>query len=343
MAIEQKILKLTTEERLALLLSILGPDAAKAALKSINPTRAKFVSKLLEDFKLDPPSSEEIEYIVNDFNKYFSFAVSTLGPQIEQATKSAIKKDKKNAKTDEPSEEDLEHGPKITLYDPIEETGDIAHDLNQLNAFQIATALKQDHPKTIALVLRNLTTSLSAKVIQGLPEESRNAVVIVLSQPSTVPQLICDKVLKTTFAKANTVRSKREETDEAEALAQLMRSLPKEIRNELIEKLTEENSELVQEIRSKLYVFDDLSRLDDRDIQKVLGETETDILIVALQQADPKLTASLLGNLSKRARQTIEEEMQYKTGVSEAEIQESRGKLVEVVGRLDEAGEITLS
>lgn len=342
MATEQKNLKLTTEERLALLLSILGPDAAKAALKSINPTRAKFVSKLLEDFKNDPPSNEEVEYIVEDFNKYFSFAVSTLGPQIEKATKAAGK-NKKDVKTEEDDSVDEEHGPKITLYEPVDETGDIAHDLNQLDAFQIATALKNDHPKTIALVLRQLTTSLSAQVIQGLSEDSRNAVVIVLSQPSTVPQLISEKVLKTTFTKANSVRSRREEIAEAEALAQLMRSLPKDIRNDLIEKLTEENEELVQEIRAKLYVFDDINRLDDRDIQKVLGETETDILIVALQQADPNLTASLLGNLSKRARQTIEEEMQYKTGVSEAEIQESRGKLVEVVGRLDEAGEITLN
>lgn len=335
------MLKLTTEERLALLLTILGQDVANAALQKINPTRAKFVEKLLNDFKQDPPSSEEVDYIIQDFNKYFSFALTTLGPQIEKANRKA-KKNKKDPEPEEPVDAS-EAGPRITLYDQVDPTGDITHDLNQLDSYQIATSLQNDHPKTIALVLRHLTTELSAQVIQKLDEETRNSVVIVLSQPSTVPQLIAEKVVQTTFTKANAVRSRREEVGQAEALAQLMRSLPKEIRNDLIEKLTDENEALVQEIRSQLYVFADLHRLDDRDIQKVLGETETDILIVALQQADPNLTAKLLGNLSKRARQTIEEEMQYKTGVSEMEIQESRGRLVEVVGRLDEAGEITLS
>lgn len=336
------MLKLTTEERLALLLTILGQDIANAALAKINPTRAKFVAKLLEDFKQDPPSSEEVDFIVEDFNKYFSFALTALGPEIEKANRKA----KKNKKEPEPDEEPVdasEAGPRITLYDHVNPTGDITHDLNQLNSYQIATALQNDHPKTIALVIRHLTTELSAKVIQKLDESTRNAVIVVLSQPSTVPQLIADKVVQTTFTKANAVRSRREEVGQAEALAQLMRSLPKDIRNDLIEKLTDEDEALVQEIRSQLYVFSDLHRLDDRDIQKVLGETETDILIVALQQADPKLTAKLLGNLSKRARQTIEEEMQYKTGVSDMEIDEARGKLVEVVGRLDEAGEITLT
>ena len=78
---------LTTEERLALLLNVLGRDAEVAALKNMHPTRALFVSKLLEEYKQSPPSEDEVDYIVDDFGKYFSFAMTTLKPQVAKAQK----------------------------------------------------------------------------------------------------------------------------------------------------------------------------------------------------------------------------------------------------------------
>ena len=77
---------LSTEERLALLLSVLGPDAVNAALKKMNPTRSNFIKNLLDEYKTVPPSEEEIEFIIRDFSRYFSFAMKTLGPEIHQAS-----------------------------------------------------------------------------------------------------------------------------------------------------------------------------------------------------------------------------------------------------------------
>lgn len=335
----------STDERLALLLTALGEEAATAAFKSIHPTRAVYVRQLLEEFKADPPSREELEFVVNDFNNYFTFALETLGPEVAEAKKTKSMQAKAKAKSAGTGGEaaGVSGGkPELIVFDPIEPTGDIAADLSQLHPFQITKTLESDHPKTIALVLQQIDTPLAAAVLEGLPESKRADAVIFLSQPSTVPQLIINQVLSSTFEKANTIRLKEEPVDHAKALAELMRSLPKDMRKALIERLTEENPELVEDIRSKLYVFDDVNRLDDRDIQKVLGEVETDCLIVGLQRADQELVDKIMGNLSKRARQTIEEEMQYKTGVSDKEVEEAREKLVAAIGRLDEAGEITL-
>jgi len=333
------MLTLTSEERLALLLSVLGDDASKAAFQSMHPTRATYVKRLLDEFKNDPPSHDEIEYVVKDFNNYFAFAMETLQPQIQQAKQANAD----NAKSpNSKSASAVPKKPQPTFFDAIEPTGKPVDDLNRLDAYQIGMALKDDHPKTVALVLRQLETPLAAAVLENLSENTRTDSVVFLSHESTVPEKIVHQVLVSTFEKANSIHFRETVVDQSQVLADLMRSLPKEMRNQLIERLKLENPELIDEVRSKLYIFDDLLRLDDRDVQKVLGEIETDILIVALQQADPTVSTKLLNNLSKRARQTIVEEMEYRSGVGMEEIEEARQRLVETIGHLDETGDITL-
>jgi len=334
------MLKLTSEERLALLLSVLGDEASSAAFKSMNPTRAKYVKQLLGEFQADPPSREEVEYVVEDFNHYFSFAMETLEPHIRESSSAASDSSSATGKSKTiPSGSE----PVVTYFEPIESTGDPVDDLNRLDPYQIAAALGQDHPKTIALVLRKLKTPLAAAVLEELSESSRSDAVVFMSQESTVPEKIVQQVLQSTFEKANSVSCRKQHVDQAQVLAELMRSLSKPMRNQLMERLQEEDPELVVALRAKLYVFEDLLRLDDRDVQKILGEVETDILIVALQKADEELVQRLLNNLSKRARQTIEEEMEYKSNVDQVEIDEARQKLVEALGRLDESGDVTLN
>jgi len=334
------MLTLTPEERLALLLSVLGDDASSAAFKSMNPTRAKYVKQLLDEYQAEPPSRDEIEYVVSDFNHYFSFAMETLEPHIRELAEA----DSDSSSQAAQSKQKLPQGskPVVTYFESIESSGDPVDDLNRMDAYQIASALGQDHPKTIALVLRKLNTPLAAAVLEELSDASRSDSVVFMSQESTVPEKIVQQVLQSTFEKANSVTCRKQQVDQAQVLAELMRSLPKSMRNQLIERLQEEDEELVAILRSKLYVFEDLLRLDDRDVQKILGEVETDILIVALQKADSELVQRLLNNLSKRARQTIEEEMEYKSNVDQIEIDEARQKLVEALGRLDESGDVTL-
>ena len=281
------MLSLTSEERLALLLSVLGEEASSAAFKSMNPTRANYVKQLLRDYKSEPPSRDEIEYVVSDFNHYFSFAMETLEPHIRASAKAANESKSQAAKSNPTKPEGSK--PIVTYFEPIASSGDPVEDLNRLDAYQIATALGNDHPKTIALVLRTLNTTLAASVLEELAEEPRMDAVVYMSQESTVPEKIVVQVLQSTFEKANSVTCRKQRVDQAQVLAELMRSLPKEMRKQLMERLQEEDEGLVAILRAKLYVFDDLLRLDDRDIQKILGEVETDILIVALQKADTDL------------------------------------------------------
>ena len=334
------MLVLSTEEKLALLLSVLGPEAEQSALKSMNPTRANFVSKILDEYKVEPPSRDEVDYIVQDFNSYFSFALETLEPQLKNA---GGKNAKSNSSNNSPSDAASSSSkPQPTYFDSVEPSGNVQADLNRLDPFQISEVLKNDHPKTVALVLRQLSNELTGSVLESLPSEIRNQAVVFLSQESTISPRIVDQVLNSTFASANAITVRMPVIDQSDTLAELMRTLSKNVRQELLEKISEDNEELAATIKSKLYVFDDFSRLGDRDVQKVLGASPTEKLALALQNTEPELKSKILDNMSKRARQSVEEEMEYMTDVAEEDVDAARVLFEAVIGQLDDAGEITL-
>ncbi len=328
----------TTDERMALLLNVLGDEATEVAFDSMNPDRATSIKGILDDFKLDPPTSDEIEYVIGDFNQYFRFALQEMG--------TTLKASEDDAEDGEQGEEEQskENAKKqtITYFPKLEPSGDPIADLNALDPYQVATAIGTDHPKTVAMVLRHMETKLAASAMEFISDEVRSEVIVFISQESTVPAAIVNQVLKSTVAKAMTVEFREEKADPAQVMAELMRSLPKEMRVELMPKLEASDEKLASEVKAKLYLFEDVMRLDDRDIQKVLGEVESDSLIVALQRTDEELVQKLLGNLSKRARESIAEEMQYKEGVSDEEIEEARSQVVVALAKLDESGEIKL-
>ena len=167
--------------------------------------------------------------------------------------------------------------------------------------------------------------------------------MLYLSQDIGAPEAVANQILKTTFLKANSVREHKEEVNQADVLAKLMRSLPKDMRVELIEKLSQDNEEIVESIKSKLYVFEDILRLDDRDAQKLIAESGADHLVVGMQRVDPAIKAKLMDNLSKRARKSLEVEIEFKTNATDEEVAEARQHFVDALGRLDESGEISLN
>jgi flagellar motor switch protein FliG len=322
------MLSFTSDERLAILLSVMGDEVAESAFSSMNPTRAIFVKKLFEDFNADPPLPEEIENVVDDFFQYFQTAVektvATEGTKAE-STKSSGHKIAESR-----------FFPKVTpSHNPVA-------DLNRLDPFQIAEAIGEDHPKTVALVLRKIDIQQAAKVIELFKPEVRSEAVVYMAHELTIPQPIVEQVLKTTVIKACSVEFRPESVDQSQVVADLLRSLPKAIRTELITKLEKNDPEFAEKVKDKLYLFKDILRLQDRDVQKLLGQIETDSLIVALQQCEQELIDKLLNNLSKRARESIIEEMEFKRGVNDEELLEARKKIVSAMAILDENGEIKL-
>jgi flagellar motor switch protein FliG len=106
--------------------------------------------------------------------------------------------------------------------------------------------------------------------------------------------------------------------------------------------LKEESAEMAEEIQEKLYRFEDILRLDDRAVQSVLAKIQSDQLVMALTRANVDLATRLLSNMSKRARQSIEEEIGFNERATAEEIEASRFEIAQILARMDEAGEISV-
>ncbi len=320
-------------DQLALLLNVLGREATETALSGLDADTSSQVRDALEGFRLEPPSKEEIEYALDDFAKYFRFALNTVGIDSDKANRKGVE-EKQNESESVPEEEKRFPVPLLT--------GDTIADLAKLDPYQIAFSLRDDHSKTITLVLQQLPTPLAARTLELIPESRQREVFLEYSKPTTVPRKIVDKVLTTVLEKAMSVEFRQKDNDSSTKLADLARSLSNKVRGPMLEELSNSDDELAAAVKAKMYQFADVERLDDRALQALLGQVNTETLALALQNANQTIRDRLLGNISKRARQTLEEEIEFKSGAKLPEIEAARQEIVAILAKLDESGEITL-
>ncbi len=338
---------LTRPERLALLLNLLGDDAVDLAQEGLPGGISGDLGAALEDFQQYPPSQEEIDLVLDDFEAYFSLALKAVGKE-------------SGDKDDEEEEGDEDEGlpaPRVLKlseehfdvditptkrFDPIQKSGNALLDLNRLHPYQVAHALRDESPEIIALVVNKLASAHAAKTLECFPESLRPGVFMGLAKPAATKPMVLETLLKQTLEMALEVKERETIEDSADKMARLMRSLPKTVRAPMLEELATKDQALADDVKKQLYQFDDLSRLEDRDLQKILGQCQTDSLVVALQGADETLLGRILGNMSKRAKESLQEEMEFKTNAKQEEIDGGRAEVVAILVSLDESGEITL-
>ena len=344
----------SSEERLAIFLTLLGDQAVELALPQLKGDRPEQVRRYLQDYRQEPPTDEEIAAVLEDFDRYFRFAVNTLEGQLkqhqpggaaaeggavheaspearEQAKRAAIAAVRKRDVTKEQVE-----------FPVIDSTSDPSQDLNYLHPYQIAKVIGEDQPKTIALVLAKVDPDQAADVLKFLTPENRTRTFLLMSQPITVPEPIVQKVLRSTFEKSNAIRFSQPVVDRTAQLVAVLRSMPKSARLEILNKLRDQQPDLANEIRSKMFEFEDLLRLDNRSVQAVLAKLASDRLVMSLTKAPDDILQKVLGNMSKRARETMEEEVSFNSRATERDIEAARTEIAQLLAQMDETGEISL-
>ncbi|MDM4014515.1 FliG C-terminal domain-containing protein [Roseiconus lacunae] len=329
---------LTRQERLALLLYLMGDEATQMAREGIPASARAEVDQALEDFREYPPEQDEIDLVVEDFENYFRMALQNQ-PQAADG------------------EDDDEDGPRIfqiaeetfdVELEPIKKfekprlTGDVIRDLNQMHPYQVAHALKDEHPTAAAIVLRKLANEHAAKTLEFLPELIRPKVFLELARPSKVTLMIQQRIFAKTLELALSVEEREIEVESSQKMANMMRSLPRSLRGPMLDELQKRDKALSESVRNLLYRFDDLNRLSDRDMQKLLGQCQTDQLVLALQDVEPELLEKVLSNMSKRAKEALQEEIEFKANAPAEEIEEARSAVAKTLGTLCEAGEVSI-
>ena len=209
---------------------------------------------------------------------------------------------------------------------------------------QIHAFLRSEHPQTTALVIANLPTpDLSAKVIALLPAEEQADIARRIAQISRTQPEVVKEVARVMESKLDVVsQPEYSAAGGVGALADILNKSDRGTERNILSNLGESDPDLADQVRSLLFVFEDLLKLDDRTIQLVLRDVEPKDLALALRGASEEVRERILANVSQRAAETLREEMELMPPQRRRTIEEAQTKIVAVVRRLEDAGEIML-
>ncbi|HOF40943.1 MAG TPA: flagellar motor switch protein FliG [Candidatus Hydrogenedentes bacterium] len=215
--------------------------------------------------------------------------------------------------------------------------------LKKADPSQVISFIQDEHPQTIALILAHLQPDIAATVLSSLNSDVRTDVVLrIATMDRTPPEIVrevervLERKMASVFSQGFTFAGGVKEV--AEILNRTERATEKNIMTELEER----DPELADEISRLMFTFDDLIYVDDGGIQKALREIDQKDLALALKHVDEDVKEKILKNMSTRARDMIAEEMEYMGPVRLRDVEEAQQKMVGVVRRLEEAGEIII-
>jgi flagellar motor switch protein FliG len=210
---------------------------------------------------------------------------------------------------------------------------------------QLAAFLRGEHPQTVALVVANLPTNdLAANVLMMLPPEEQAEVALRIARMGQTPPDVVKDVARVLRQKVESVLQREyAAAGGAPALAQILNSSDRATERNVLERLGQTDAELADEVRSLLFVFEDILKLDDRSIQLVLKEIDAKDLALALRGASEEVQERIVSNMSQRAAEMLKEEMEYMPPQRRKVVEEAQSKVVAAVRKLEEAGSIVVA
>ncbi|MBE3554716.1 MAG: flagellar motor switch protein FliG [Thermicanus sp.] len=216
--------------------------------------------------------------------------------------------------------------------------------MKKLDPQQILNFLQNEHPQTIALVLAYLDPSQAALILSALPHEHQADVAKRIAtmggaSPEVIYQIeqILEQKLATTSLQDLT------QAGGVESIVQILNGVDRATEKTILESLEIQDPDLAEEIKKRMFVFEDIIHLDDRSIQRVIREVQNEDLMLALKVASEDVKDAIFRNMSKRMSDTFKEEMEYMGPVRLREVEEAQSRIVAVIRRLEDLGEIIIA
>lgn len=210
---------------------------------------------------------------------------------------------------------------------------------------QIYAFLRNEHPQTIALVLANLPIAeLASHVMQLMPPEQQADVAIRIALMGQTPPDVVKEVARVTKEKLESViQEEYTASGGVQTLADIINSSDRGTERNILDHLANENEELAEQVRSLLFVFEDILKLDDRSIQLVLKEVDSKDLALALRGSSDEVKDRILANMSQRGSEMLREEMEFMPPQRRRVVEEAQSKVVGAVRRLEDSGAIVIA
>jgi len=204
--------------------------------------------------------------------------------------------------------------------------------------------IQQEHPQTIALILAYLEPEKASVILSSLPHETQSDVARrIATMDRTSPETL--REVERVLEKKLSTLSSEDYTSAGgvESIVEILNRVDRSTEKTIIESLEEEDPELAEEIKKRMFVFEDIVLLDDRAIQKVLREVDQQELGKALKAVDNEVQDKIFKNMSKRAATTLKEDMEFMGPIRLKDVEEAQQKIVSVIRKLEEQGEIVVA
>jgi flagellar motor switch protein FliG len=216
--------------------------------------------------------------------------------------------------------------------------------LQKAESENLLTFIQDEHPQTIALILAHLPAQKASEILVGLPSQKQVEVVKrVANMEQTNPEVIKEVERGLEHRLSDIVSQTFEKAGGVETVAEILNLADRSTEKGIMEGLEAEDPDLVEQIRRLMFVFEDILLVNDKGIQSVLKEVDNEELALALKTASDELRQKIFKNMSERAAQLIQEDMQYMGPVRVSDVESAQQKIVDVVRRLEDAGEIIIA
>lgn len=340
----------TKEEKVALLLLGLGPEAAERVLVQFEPEQQDFLRARLLRHKNSSPPLETFDQVLREFDELLIQA--TMKTEAAKSSSSEAGRGVRPGSLVDATDEDGRFSgpaedPALNAQ-PVPSETDVARNpfaaLAQLTHEQIAAALQGESARTASMVISCLSPEQVVAVLKILPQKMRCEIMVHsglrMSDDSELVPRIVRAVLQKVRAYSNMPAMNSTDDARLTKTADVLRMLEETDRTQIMTSIAQHDSKVAAMIREYLYYFDDIIYIEDRSLQKILSGLDAQQMATALKGASQAIIEKVMQNVSARVQEVLSEEMELLGAVPSQQVEKARSQIVDVIQRLDQAGEL---
>ncbi|OYT99814.1 MAG: flagellar motor switch protein FliG [Burkholderiales bacterium PBB1] len=317
-------------ENAAILLMSLGEEEAAEVFKYLAPKEVQALGETIA--KMKAVTHDRVEGVLTKFSEMAgvqSMLVADNDEYVKSVLRRALGDDKANL-----------------LIDRILQGSDVSgiESLKWMDPQSVSELLRNEHPQIVAAILVHLDPDQSSSVLKLFTERQRNEVLVRIAtldgiQPSALKDL--NEVMSKVLAGGDKMR--KASLGGVKPAAEIINLMGGSIETAVLDYIREADNELAQKIMDNMFTFDDLEKLDDKAIQTLLKEVQSESLVIALKGATPEMREKVFRNMSTRAAETLREDLDSRGPVRVSEVESEQKELLKIVRRLADEGQIQLT
>ena len=317
-------------EDAAILLMSMGEEEAAEVFRQLEPKEVQLLGETMA--KLKTVQRDRIDTVLERFSKEsaeLGVLVADTDEYVKAVLRKALGEDKANL-----------------LIDRIIQGSDVTgiESLKWMDPGSVAELLRNEHPQIVAAILVHLDPDLASGVLKNFTERHRNEVMIRIAtldgiQPAALKDL--NEVLSRVLAGGAQIR--KSSLGGVKPAAEIINLMGSSVETSILDYIREADGDLAQKIMDNMFTFDDVEKIDDKGIQALMKEVQSESLVIALKGATPGLRDKIFRNMSSRAAETLREDLDSRGPVRLSEVEAEQKEMLKIVRRLVDEGQIVLA